>query len=122
MKRTAMGQTDRKITHDLCKSSEARVSAPEPGLTRRIGASNGKLMLAEHQMKKGWVGVRHSHPHEQVVYVVSGHIRVTVASRTFEARPGDSFVVAGGVEHEAAALADSVVVDVFTPAREEYLG
>ena len=111
-----------KTSTAFCKSSDARTSAPEPGLTRRIGASNRKLMLAEHQMKKGWVGARHSHPHEQVVYVVSGHIRASVGNNTFEARTGDSFVVAGGVEHEAAALADSVVVDVFAPAREEYLG
>ena len=86
-----------------------------------MGASNAKLMLAEHQMKKGWVGERHSHPHEQLVYVVSGHIRATVGNDTFEARAGDSFVVGGDIEHEAAALADSVVVDVFTPMRQEYL-
>ena len=111
-----------KTSSAFCKSFDTHNSTPEPGLTRRIGASNGKLMLAEHQMKKGWVGERHSHPHEQLVYVVSGHIRATVGSDTFEAHAGDSFVVAGGIEHEAAALADSIVVDVFTPAREDYLG
>jgi quercetin dioxygenase-like cupin family protein len=79
-------------------------------------------MLIEHQMKKGWVGERHSHPHEQLVYVVTGHIRGKVGAQTFEAREGDSFVVVGGMEHEVTALADSVIVDVFTPARDEYLG
>ena len=79
-------------------------------------------MLAEHHMKKGWVGTRHSHLHEQLVYVVSGHIRATVGTKTIEAHAGDSFVVAGGIEHDAMALADSVVLDVFTPIREEYLG
>lgn len=121
MKRIAMAHTEPKVSSSFCKSSDARVSTPEPGLTRRIGASNRKLMLAEHHMKKGWVGARHSHPHEQLVYVVSGHIRATVGTHTFEARTGDSFVVAGGTEHEAMALADSIVVDVFTPARDEYL-
>src|SRR5215469_15249119 len=110
-----MAQSKRNTSTSFCKSSDGRVTRPEPGLTRRVGASNGKLMLAEHKMKKGWVGERHSHPHEQLVYVVSGHIRATVGASTFEAREGDSFVVAGGIEHEAAALADSVVVDVFTP-------
>ncbi len=113
--------TTRNAAALFCKFSEARVSNPEPGLIRRIGASNGKLMLAEHHMKKGWAGSHHSHPHEQVVYVVSGHIRAIVGANTFEARSGDSFVVAGGTEHSATALADSIVVDVFTPARDEYL-
>jgi quercetin dioxygenase-like cupin family protein len=82
-------------------------------------ADNDKLFLAEHQMVKGWVGTVHSHAHDQVVYVVRGHLRVTCQGRTFEIRSGDSFVVRGGVEHGASALEDSVVVDVFTPCRED---
>jgi quercetin dioxygenase-like cupin family protein len=39
---------------------------------------------------------------------------------TFEARSGDSFVVPGGMEHQASALEESEVLDVFTPFREEY--
>jgi quercetin dioxygenase-like cupin family protein len=102
-------------------ASEARVSAPEPGLERRVGAYNDKLFLAEHRMEKGWIGAAHSHPHEQIVYVVSGHLRVTADGRTFDVSQGDSFVVRGGVEHQAAAIEASVVIDVFTPYREDYV-
>jgi quercetin dioxygenase-like cupin family protein len=34
---------------------------------------------------------------------------------------GDSFVVKGGVEHQAWALEPAVVLDVFTPYREDYV-
>ena len=101
-------------------SVTARASEPEPGLTRRIGASNEKLFLAEHHMEKGWIGTRHSHPHEQMAYVVSGHLKVIVGHREFEVRAGDSFVVRGGVEHQAWAIEPSHVIDVFTPCREDY--
>jgi quercetin dioxygenase-like cupin family protein len=101
--------------------SEGRVSNPEAGLTRRVLAYNDKLFLAEHQMLKGWVGTVHSHPHEQIVYVVSGHLRVTCDGKTFDVRDGDTFLVRGGIEHGASALEDSVVVDVFTPCREDYI-
>ncbi|MGA2196642.1 MAG: cupin domain-containing protein [Bryobacteraceae bacterium] len=94
---------------------------PEPGLTRRVGAYNDKLFLAEHRMEKGWIGAAHSHPHDQVVYVVSGHLRVVSAGRTFDAKSGDSFVVRGGVEHQASAIEPSLVIDVFTPCRQDYL-
>ena len=94
---------------------------PEPGLTRRVGAYNEKLFLAEHRMEKGWIGAAHSHPHDQVVYVVSGHLRVVSAGRTFDVKGGDSFVVRGGVEHQASAIESSLVIDVFTPCREDYL-
>jgi quercetin dioxygenase-like cupin family protein len=102
-------------------SEQIAQSHPEPGLTRRVGAYNEKLFLAEHRMKKGWVGAAHSHRHEQVVYVISGHLRVTCAGNTFDARSGDSFVVRGGVEHQASALEPSHVIDVFTPCRNDYL-
>jgi quercetin dioxygenase-like cupin family protein len=102
------------------KSDDMSATYPEPGLTRRIGAYNDKLMLAEHRMQKGWIGARHSHPQEQLVYVVQGRIKVVAGDTAFEAGAGDSFVVRGGIEHEAAALEDSLVVDVFTPSREEY--
>jgi len=100
---------------------DGRTTQPEPGLTRRVLAYNDKLFLAEHRMAEGWKGAMHSHPHEQMVYVVSGHIQVKGGGVTKDLRPGDTFVVRGGVEHGATAYEDSVVVDVFTPCREDYI-
>jgi quercetin dioxygenase-like cupin family protein len=102
-------------------TAEAKRSVPEPGLTRLVGAYNEKLFLAEHHMEKGWVGAAHSHPHEQIVYVISGHLKVTCASKTFDVRSGDSFLVRGGVEHQASAVQTSHVIDVFTPCRNDYI-
>lgn len=104
------------VTH-----SEARRNIPEKGLIRLVGAYNEKLFLAEHYMEEGWVGAAHSHPHEQIVFVISGHLKVTCAGKTFEVRSGDSFVVRGGVEHQATALEPSHVIDVFTPCRQDYV-
>jgi quercetin dioxygenase-like cupin family protein len=95
--------------------------SPEPGLTRRILAHNDKMMLVEHRMSADWVGTRHSHAHDQMVYVIAGRLRFRCGTEEFEAGAGDSFVVRGGVEHEARALAPSLVLDVFTPSREDYL-
>jgi quercetin dioxygenase-like cupin family protein len=105
----------------VVKVDAAPESKPEPGLTRKVMAYNDKLFLAEHQMVKGWVGSVHSHPHDQVVYVVRGHLNVTCQGKTFEIRSGDSFVVRGDVEHGASALEDSLVIDVFTPCRQDYI-
>ena len=101
--------------------AETKQSSPEAGLRRFVGAFNDKLFLAEHRMEKGWVGAAHSHPHEQIVYVVSGHLIVTCSGKTFDVRAGDSFVVRGGVEHQASAVEESHVIDVFTPCREDYM-
>ena len=105
----------------VVSGTEARTSAPEAGLQRKVLAYNDQLFLAEHRMQKGWSGAVHSHPHEQIVYIVQGHLRITASDREFEVRSGDSFVVRGGIAHGATALEDSIVIDVFTPCREDYL-
>jgi quercetin dioxygenase-like cupin family protein len=105
----------------VVKREAAQESKPEPGLTRKVMAYNDKLFLAEHQMVRGWAGSVHSHPHDQIVYVVRGRLKVACQGKTFDVQAGDSFVVRGGVEHGASALEDSLVVDIFTPCREDYI-
>ena len=106
----------------VISSDDAGMSVPEPGLRRQVMAFSPSMMLVRHRMAKGWIGARHSHPHEQLIYVIRGHIQLVVAETTFQARAGDSLIVPGGVEHQASALEPSEVLDVFTPAREDYAG
>jgi quercetin dioxygenase-like cupin family protein len=96
------------------------VLSPEPGMQRQVLAFNQNLMLVRHNLLKGWQGARHKHSHDQLVYVVSGAILFTVDGKTVELHGGDSIVAAGDIEHEASALEDSEVLDVFTPYREDY--
>ena len=105
----------------LAQPNSAEAFSPEPGLTRRILANNANLMLVEHRMADGWAGTRHSHPHDQLVYIISGRLKVCVGSETFEAGPGVSFIVKGDVEHQAWALEPAHVLDTFTPTRHDYL-
>jgi quercetin dioxygenase-like cupin family protein len=104
----------------LVEMKDRRIFSPETGLSRQVLAFSDELMLVRHLMEKGWTGARHSHPHEQLVYVVRGHIHFHGGDTSFDARTGDSFVVPGGMEHQARAVEESEVLDVFTPVREDY--
>lgn len=104
----------------LIKTNEVQSFTPEPGMTRQVLAHSNELMLVRHYFENGWIGARHSHPHHQLVYVVKGALRVEVGEKTLDVFAGDSFIVDGGVEHQAAALEASEVLDVFTPVREDY--
>ena len=99
----------------------ARVTEPEPGMQRQVLAHSPALTLVRHQLRKGWRGTAHNHPHEQLVYVIQGAIEITVNGVSHVARPGDSFIVESNAMHQATALEESVVLDLFTPAREEYV-
>ena len=96
------------------------VTVPEPGMQRQVLAFNPKLMLVRHHFVAGWEGASHQHPHDQLVYVVRGRIRFCAEGQLVEMCAGDSVVVAGQVPHQASALEDSEVLDVFTPYREDY--
>jgi quercetin dioxygenase-like cupin family protein len=105
---------------ELVRNGDRRIFFPETGLSRQVLAYSDKLMLVRHVMEKGWVGTRHSHPHEQLVYIIRGHIQFHGSDSMFDARAGDSFVVPGEMEHQASALEYSEVLDLFTPVREDY--
>ncbi len=107
-------------TVEVVSSNDPAMSAPEPGLRRQVMSFSPSMMLVRHRMEKGWVGAKHQHPHEQMVYVVSGRIVFESPSGQVEASAGDSFLVAGNVDHQAWALEDSEVLDIFTPYREDY--
>jgi quercetin dioxygenase-like cupin family protein len=101
-------------------SQDEGMTTPEPGLRRQVMTYTDKLMLVRHRMEKGWVGARHSHPHEQMVFILSGKIEFQSPAGKFIVGPGDSFIVLGNVEHQASALEDSEVLDIFNPYREDY--
>lgn len=92
------------------------------GVTRKVLAHGGKLLCAEVTFQKGAVGAPHSHPHEQIGYVARGSFAYTegdAAPRTIHT--GDTYYVAPNVVHGVVALEDAVVVDIFTPQREDFL-
>lgn len=80
-----------------------------------------RTLMTEFVLKKGGELPSHNHPHEQTGYLVKGLIRLTIGQDEYDVRPGDSWCIAGGVEHRAEILEDSVAVEVFSPVREDYL-
>ena len=101
-------------------ADDASMSTPEPGLRRQVMSFSPTMMLVRHTMAKGWVGARHSHPHEQMVYLITGHLVFESPAGRFEVKGGDCFLVPGDVPHQASALEASEVLDIFTPYREDY--
>ncbi len=80
-----------------------------------------KTLMVEFQMKKGALLPRHSHPHEQTGYLVSGRMDLTIEAETFSVNPGDSWCIAADVEHHAVILEETTAIEVFSPVRADYL-
>ncbi len=62
------------------------------GVTRKVLAHDGGLMQVEVTFAAGAVGPLHSHPHEQLTYVLSGEFEFTIGDETRVVRAGDTHV------------------------------
>jgi quercetin dioxygenase-like cupin family protein len=80
-----------------------------------------KTLMGQFKITGGSEIPLHSHPHEQTGIMISGKLRFNVDGEIFEAETGDSWCLPGGIEHSAEALEDSVIVEIFSPVREDYL-
>jgi len=105
----------------IVKNAEVPSKALFAGASRKVLARGGGLMAVEVRFAKGSVVDEHAHPHEQVSYVVTGRLVVTLGGREETLGPGDSFYAGPGVPHAVRFLEDSVVTDTFTPQREDFL-
>lgn len=91
------------------------------GIERKTLVHGAKSLMTEFRLRKGAILPRHSHPHEQTGYLVSGRIRLSIGPDQYDAKAGDSWCVPGGVEHGADILEDSVAIEVFSPVRDDYV-
>jgi quercetin dioxygenase-like cupin family protein len=91
------------------------------GVSRKILAHEGKMMMVKIFFKKGAVGYVHTHPHEQVSYILKGSFEVEIDGEKEILTVGDSFYAGPEVPHGVLALEEAVIMDVFTPQREEFL-
>ena len=80
-----------------------------------------KTHLIEVKLKKGAVVPEHQHRYEQTGYLISGLLRFFSGNTNNVARPGDSWNITSDMKHGAEALEDTVVVEVFSPVRKDYL-
>jgi quercetin dioxygenase-like cupin family protein len=87
-------------------------------ITRRILVGE-KEMIVFWKMKAGAHAAAHSHPHEQMFWMISGQMDFRLGDERRRCEAGDLGIIPGGVEHEAWFPVDTEVVDVFAPPRED---
>ena len=93
-----------------------------PGLKRQIMGYDKHLMLVKVEFGEGAVGIMHQHYHSQVTYVESGEFEMTIGDEVKTLKGGDSFYILPHVMHGCVCTKPGVLLDVFSPAREDFLG
>ena len=92
------------------------------GVTRKILSYSPGLMAVELHFEPGAKGAPHSHPHEQIGYIISG--RLIYKEEGEEDRllsAGDTYYVKPNAVHGIDVLDDTMLLDIFTPMREDFV-
>ena len=92
----------------------------KPDISRKV-IHGENMTISMFFLKKGATVDSHKHINEQISCILSGAIKFVLAD-------GNEYVASQGmvmhfppdVEHAALALEDSVVMDIFSPPREDW--
>lgn len=92
-----------------------------PGMRRKIMAYDERLMLVKVEFEKGGIGVVHQHYHTQITHIESGVFEVEIGGNKQVLKAGDAFYIPPNVLHGAVCLEAGVLIDVFSPMREDFI-
>jgi quercetin dioxygenase-like cupin family protein len=78
------------------------------------------MTLARVTLRQGALVPMHEHENEQTATVLAGRLRFVVGEEERVVNAGESVPLGANVPHEVEALEDSIVLDVFSPARDDW--
>ena len=103
-----------------CNLEERETKEIFPGIGIRTFWGD-KMLLSIVDLEANTVVPPHHHPHEQAGSVISGELEMSIAGETRWLKPGDTYIIPGGVEHSAkTGDVPARVLDIFSPVREAY--
>ena len=97
--------------------------APEqinPAIARQYITAD-RVTIARFELKRGGVVPRHAHENEQVSVVLSGALLFRIDGREVTVRAGEVMQLPGDLAHEVEVLEDTIVMDVFSPIRQDWI-
>ena len=103
-------------------AAQSEIEQVADGIKRQFLGFNEQIMAVRVWFEEGAVGEVHTHYHSQISYVESGEFDVTINGETKTLKGGDSFFVTPDAPHGAVCKSTGVLIDMFSPIREDFLG
>jgi quercetin dioxygenase-like cupin family protein len=91
------------------------------GMRRQILGYDDQMMMVKIEFKTGGIGSVHSHNHRQCSYIVSGVFEFQIGEKTQIVYSGDALYMEPNMVHGVKCLEEGVVIDTFSPVREDFL-
>lgn len=93
----------------------------DKGVKRKIMAWDDRLMVVKVMFEKGGIGSVHQHHHSQITHIESGVFEVEIGKEKKVLKAGDAFYIPPDTMHGAVCLEAGVLIDVFSPMREDFI-
>jgi len=72
------------------------------------------------ELEKGSTVPLHSHPHEQITFILEGQLNMNIGGKDYSLTSGAYHIIHSNVPHSAVAVTDCKLIDTFSPVREDY--
>lgn len=97
------------------------IETVQEGIKRQILGYNQEIMVVKVWFEAGAEGYQHEHRHSQSTYIVRGEFDVTIDGVTQRQRGGDAYYIPPHVTHGAICVESGILIDTFSPVREDFL-
>ncbi|MGD1958426.1 MAG: cupin domain-containing protein [Fulvivirga sp.] len=91
------------------------------GVSRKMLGYDNQIMMVLVKFEKGAIGSPHSHFHTQTTYCVSGKFEFEIDGAKQEVKGGDGVYIEPNLLHSAVCLEAGMLIDTFSPVREDFL-
>lgn len=91
------------------------------GVRRKFLGFDNQIMMVRVQFDKGAIGSPHQHFHTQTTYCAAGTFEFMIDGEKKIIKAGDGVYIEPNLLHSALCLEAGVLIDVFSPVREDFL-
>lgn len=91
------------------------------GVSRKFLGWDNQIMMVQVKFEKGAEGSPHQHFHTQATNVVSGKFEFVIDGEKQIVEGGDGVYIEPNLLHSAVCLEAGILIDVFSPVREDFL-
>ncbi|TRX72649.1 cupin domain-containing protein [Carboxylicivirga sp. M1479] len=91
------------------------------GVSRKFLGYDNQIMMVQVKFEKGAEGSPHDHFHTQATYCAAGKFEFTIDGEKKIVEAGDGVYIEPNLVHGALCLEAGILIDVFSPVREDFL-
>lgn len=103
------------------KETEIKWEELGGGVSRKFLGYDNQIMMVKVKFDKGAIGSPHQHFHTQTTYCATGKFEFTIDGEKSTVNAGEGVYIAPNLMHSAVCLEEGILIDVFSPVREDFL-